>query len=84
MRFSTSLLENVFLPVLCVKKCLFVQYVYTLQHIPIVFAFSFVRSYVRLFVRSFFRSLVSVTFVEFTSEFLVKVSLSEFISLTTY
>ena len=31
----------------------------------------------------FVRSLLSVTFVEFTSKFLVKVSLSEYISLTT-
>ena len=46
----------------------------------IVFAFPFIRSY----VRSFVRSLLSVTFVEFTSKFLVKVSLSEYISLTTY
>ena len=30
------------------------------------------------------RSLLSVTFVEFTSRFLVKVSLSEYISLTTH
>ena len=29
-------------------------------------------------------SLLSVTFVEFTSKFLVKVSLSEYISLTTH
>ena len=43
----------------------------------------FVRSYVRSFVCSFVRSLLSVTFVEFTSKFLVKVSLSECISLTT-
>ena len=35
------------------------------------------------FVRVFVRSLLSVTFVEFTSKFLVKVSLSEYISLTT-
>ena len=46
----------------------------------IVFALTFVRSYVRAFVRS----LLSVTFVEFTSKFLVKVSLSEYISLTTH
>ena len=32
----------------------------------------------------FVRSLLSVTFVEFTSKFLVKVSLSEYISLTTH
>ena len=44
----------------------------------------FVRSYVRSFVRVFVRSLLSVTFVEFTSKFLVKVSLSEYISLTTH
>ena len=43
----------------------------------------FVRSLVRSFVRVFVRSLLSVTFVEFTSKFLVKVSLSEYISLTT-
>ena len=35
-------------------------------------------------VRSFVRSLLSVTFVEFTSTFLVKVSLNEYISLTTH
>ena len=29
-------------------------------------------------------SLLSVTFIEFTSKFLVKVSLSEYISLTTH
>ena len=39
----------------------------------------FVRSLVRSFVRVFVRS-----FVEFTSKFLVKVSLSEYISLTTH
>ena len=50
----------------------------------IVFALTFVRSYVRSFVRVFVRSLLSVTFVEFTSKFLVKVSLSEYISLTTH
>ena len=48
----------------------------------IVFALTFVRSYVRSLVRSFVRvfvrSLLSVTFVEFTSKFLVKVSLSEY------
>ena len=44
----------------------------------------FVRSYVRSLVRVFVRSLLSVTFVEFTSKFLVKVSLSEYISLTTH
>ena len=49
----------------------------------IVFALTFVRSSVRMFVRVFVRSLLSVTFVEFTSKFLVKVSLSEYISLTT-
>ena len=43
----------------------------------------FVRSYVRSFVRLFVRSLLSVTFVEYTSKFLVKVSHSEYISLTT-
>ena len=46
----------------------------------IVFALTFVRSSVRVFVRS----LLSVTFVEFTSKFLVKVSLSEYFSLTTH
>ena len=46
----------------------------------IVFALTFVCS----FVCSFVRSLLSVTFVEFTSKFLVKVSLSEYISLTTH
>ena len=35
-------------------------------------------------VRLFVRSLLSVTFEEFTSKFLVKVSLSEYISLTTH
>ena len=50
----------------------------------IVFALTFVRSYVHSFVRVFVRSLLSVTFVEFTSKFLVKVSLSEYISLTTH
>ena len=40
--------------------------------------------FVRSFVRVFVRSLLSVTFVEFTSKFLVKVSLSEYISLTTH
>ena len=50
----------------------------------IVFALTFVRSYVRSFVRVFVRSLLSVTFVEFTSKFLVKVSLSGCISLTTH
>ena len=43
-----------------------------------------VRMFVRSFVRVFVRSLLSVTFVEFTSKFLVKVSLSEYISLTTH
>ena len=42
----------------------------------IVFAFPFVRWYVR--------SLLSVTLLEFTSKFLVKVSLSEYVSLTTH
>ena len=50
----------------------------------IVFALMFVHSSIRMFVRSFVRSLLSVTFVEFTSKFLVKVSLSEYISLTTH
>ena len=40
--------------------------------------------FIRSFVRVFVRSLLSVTFVEFTSKFLVKVSLSEYISLTTH
>ena len=44
----------------------------------------FVRSYVRSFVRVFVRSLLSVTFVEFTTTFLVSVSLSEYISLTKH
>ena len=39
---------------------------------------------VRPLVRSYVRSLLSVTFVEFTSKFLVKVSLSEYISLPTH
>ena len=43
-----------------------------------------IRSYVRSFVCSFVRSLLSVTFVEFTSKFLVTVSLSEYIFLTTH
>ena len=37
-----------------------------------------------MFVCLFVRSLLSVSFVEFTSKFLVKVSLSEYISLTTH
>ena len=37
-----------------------------------------------MFVHSFVRSLLSVTFVEFTSKFFVKVSHSEYISLTTH
>ena len=49
----------------------------------IVFAFPFVRSYVRSLACSFVCSLLSVTFVEFTSKFLVEVSLSEYISLIT-
>ena len=44
----------------------------------------FVCSFVSSFVRVFVRSLLSVTFVIFTSKFLVKVSLSEYISLTTH
>ena len=40
-------------------------------------------SFVLSFVCPFFRSLLSVTFVDFTSKFLVKVSLSDYISLTT-
>ena len=50
----------------------------------IAFALTFVRSYVRSLVRVFVRSLLSVTFVEFTTKFLVKVSLSEYISLTKH
>ena len=46
----------------------------------IVFVFPFVRSSVCMSVRLFVRSLLSVTFEEFTSKFLVKVSLSEYIS----
>ena len=38
----------------------------------------------RLSVHIFVCSLLSVTFVEFTSKFLVKVSLSEYIALTTH
>ena len=41
----------------------------------------FVRSNI---VRVFVRSLLSVTFVEFTTKFLVSVSLSEYISLTKH
>ena len=37
-----------------------------------------------MFVCLFVRLLLSVSFVEFTSKFLVKVSLSEYISLTTH
>ena len=43
-----------------------------------------VRPLVCSFVRVFVRSFLSVTFVEFTSKFLVKVSLSEYISLTAH
>ena len=44
-----------------------------------------VRMFVHSFVvPSFFHLLLSIAFVEFTSKFLVKVSLSEYISLTTY
>ena len=50
----------------------------------IAFALMFVRSCVRSFVRVLVRSLLSVTFVEFTTKFLVKVSLSEYISLTKH
>ena len=54
----------------------------------IAFALTFVRSSVHTFVRSvvrvFVRSLLSVVFVEFTTKFLVKVSLSEYISLTAH
>ena len=44
----------------------------------------FVRSFVCSFVRVFVRSLLSVTFVEFTTKFLVKSSLSEYTSLTKH
>ena len=37
-----------------------------------------------MYVRLLVRSLLSVTFAEFSSMFLVKVSLSEYISLTTH
>ena len=37
-----------------------------------------------VFVFPFVLSLLSITFVEFASKFLVKVSLSEYISLTTH
>ena len=50
----------------------------------IAFALTFVHSSVRMFIRVFVRSILSVTFVEFTTKFLVKVSLSEYISLTKY
>ena len=40
--------------------------------------------FVRSYVPSFVHLLLSVMFVEFTSKFLVKVSLSEYISLTTH
>ena len=52
---------------------------------PRVYSFRLsVRLFVCLFVHSFIRSLLSITFIEFTSKFLVKVSLSEDISLTTH
>ena len=66
-------------------NCFYTPGIYAAGYI--VFALTFVRSYVRSFVSSFrvfVRSLLSVTFVEFTSKFLVKVSLSEYISLTTH
>ena len=37
-----------------------------------------------MFVRLFIGSLLSIRLVEFTTKFLVKVSLSEYISLTTH
>ena len=37
-----------------------------------------------MFVRLFVRSFLSVMYIEFISKFLVKVSLSEYISLTTH
>ena len=43
-----------------------------------------VRPFVCSFVCSYVRSLLSVTFVEFSSKFLAKVSPSEYISLTTH
>ena len=58
--------------------------VYSFRLDVCLFVRSYVRSLVRSFVRVFVRSLLSVTFVEFTSKFLVKVSLSEYISLTTH
>ena len=74
------------LVVLChrifISCCCYTPGIYAAGYI--VFALTFVRSYVRSFVRVFVRSLLSVTFVEFTSKFLVKVSLSEYISLTTH
>ena len=48
----------------------------------------FIHSYVRLFIRSFVCllvcSLLSVMFIEFNSKFLVKVSVSVYISLTAH
>ena len=52
--------------------------------VPERVSFYTMRLLVRSFVCVFVRSLLSVTFVEFTSKFLVKVSLSEYISLTTH
>ena len=49
-----------------------------------LFVCSYVRSFVSSFVRVLVHSLLSVTFVEFTTKFLVKVSLSEYISLTKH
>ena len=50
----------------------------------IAFALTFVRSSIRMFVPVFVRSLLSVTFKDFTTKFLVKVSVSEYISLTKH
>ena len=54
--------------------CYYIPGIYAKGYI--VFAYPFIRLYV-------VRSLLSVTFIEYTSKFLVKVSLSEYISLTT-
>ena len=73
----------------------FIVRVYTLgcnKKVPIVYlyprhlcrgVYSFCLS-LRPFVCSFVCSLLSVTFIVFTSKFVVKVSLSEYISLTTH
>ena len=66
--------DNVFI----LLACLLYPRIYAEGYIA--FAFPFVCSFICLFVRS----LLSVMFVEFTSKFLVKVSLSEYISLTTH